>query len=666
MVFAVLLGVIAVPVVESAVAPARAAAANQGFGATLVATAQAEHDVYGGQHECNDAPLRQRVGQYWANINWTVGGCDRDQPWSAAFVSQMMRDAGAGDRFAYSAGHYVYIRDAFRGGRGLYNEARDITTATVRPGDLVCRGRQHVSHWDFDDFSAWAGGSSTIPTHCDIVTAVNGSSFTVIGGNVSDTVKRETKEKSGFAIVLPLVQAQSPTPTPTPTSGSGVGTLQGKGGLCLDLPNGNTQNGTNLQTWTCNGHAAQEWTLDNGEFRVKGKCLDIEGTERAGSRVQITQCGFTGDLNWYMTNIGEIRSERFPNLCVDIQGGSTTRGTAVQMWHCNGTLAQSWNHPSRTVVGRVLGKGFLCLDLPNQNTANGTNLQMWACNGTAAQKWTFVNEQFKVKGKCLAIEGQAKPGANVEIKACSNTWKLDWYVSDAGEIKSELFPNLCLDVRGGGTTSGTPVQLWGCNDTIAQRWIHDGGSATPAPPATTPPTAPPVAGNSVDALLDLIADGEGTGHADARANGFASGYDVPLGYNSFTYNLPADLRKPVSTMTIAEVLRLGDIIRPRSNLNSSALGRYQIVGKTLEGLQAQLGLPDSAIFDAELQDRLAIELLKRRGLTRYQNGTMTGSTFQLNLAKEWASIARDASGIGYYGGRAETTNSEIDAAIRAL
>lgn len=46
---------------------------------------------------------------------------------------------------------------------------------------------------------------------------------------------------------------------------------------------------------------------------------------------------------------------------------------------------------------------------------------------------------------------------------------------------------------------------------------------------------------------------------------------------------------------------------------SSALGRYQIVGSTLEGLIKELGLSGDRLFDEKTQDELARALLRRRG-----------------------------------------------------
>lgn len=46
---------------------------------------------------------------------------------------------------------------------------------------------------------------------------------------------------------------------------------------------------------------------------------------------------------------------------------------------------------------------------------------------------------------------------------------------------------------------------------------------------------------------------------------------------------------------------------------SSALGRYQITGRTLEGLMKELGLSGDRLFDEKTQDELARALLRRRG-----------------------------------------------------
>ncbi|KAF8720425.1 hypothetical protein AX14_010980 [Amanita brunnescens Koide BX004] len=45
------------------------------------------------------------------------------------------------------------------------------------------------------------------------------------------------------------------------------------------------------------------------------------------------------------------------------------------------------------------------------------------------------------------------------------------------EVGIALHPNgvrgKCLDVQGGKFVSGTPVQIYDCNDTAAQKWVFD-------------------------------------------------------------------------------------------------------------------------------------------------------------------------------------------------
>lgn len=103
-------------------------------------------------------------------------------------------------------------------------------------------------------------------------------------------------------------------------------------------------------------------------------------------------------------------------------------------------------------------------------------------------------------------------------------------------------------------------------------------------------------------ILDLIAYAEGTDRGRS--------YNETLGYGAFTGG-PVNL----TNMTLAEVrdLQRQMLAHPNNTFNSSAVGRYQIVGSTLEGLIGNLGLSMDERFTPELQDRLALELLRENG-----------------------------------------------------
>jgi hypothetical protein len=155
--------------------------------------------------------LWQRVGEYWwlglnagsPESSWTgkhdlhgkVFPPDEDgeYAWSAAFVSYVMRMAGAGRQFPYSADHADYINAARRVSLG--QTARWIVRAervedyAPRPGDLICFGRGAWRGLKFDDLPT----PGLFTSHCDVVvdTTVSGQ-ISVIGGNIEDAVTLNT------------------------------------------------------------------------------------------------------------------------------------------------------------------------------------------------------------------------------------------------------------------------------------------------------------------------------------------------------------------------------------------------------------------------------------------------------------------------------------------
>ena len=151
--------------------------------------------------------LWQRVGEYWwLGLNagapesaWTgkhdsqgtlfAPDIDGDYAWSAAFISYVMRIAGAAQRFPYSADHADYINAARRVSLGQTKAwlvtAERVQDYAPRSGDLVCFGRGAARGLRYEDLPTPA----LFPSHCDIVvdTMVPGR-IAVIGGNVEDSV----------------------------------------------------------------------------------------------------------------------------------------------------------------------------------------------------------------------------------------------------------------------------------------------------------------------------------------------------------------------------------------------------------------------------------------------------------------------------------------------
>jgi hypothetical protein len=131
---------------------------------------------------------------YRVGVETTVSDADMQStvfqdahPWSAVFVSYVMRTAGAGAAFAYSAAHQTYIRAA-RQNRLSGNNANPFwafraTEVAPRAGDLVCASRMN-SGARYDNIA----DPQYRATHCDVVVETQPGRIRVIGGNVSQTV----------------------------------------------------------------------------------------------------------------------------------------------------------------------------------------------------------------------------------------------------------------------------------------------------------------------------------------------------------------------------------------------------------------------------------------------------------------------------------------------
>ena len=140
-----------------------------------------------GRTQEDDPGIRKVLEDYWrTGVGWLPDDPKwwSKYPWSAAFISWVIRQAGAGNDFSYSAAHAVYVAAA-RDNRLANNsnpfKAYRTSEVAPQPGDLVCKRRQ-----DGVTYDNVRGGHLT---HCDVVTAVKGNKLETIGGNVSDSVK---------------------------------------------------------------------------------------------------------------------------------------------------------------------------------------------------------------------------------------------------------------------------------------------------------------------------------------------------------------------------------------------------------------------------------------------------------------------------------------------
>ncbi|WP_234439735.1 ricin-type beta-trefoil lectin domain protein [Streptomyces bicolor] len=124
--------------------------------------------------------------------------------------------------------------------------------------------------------------------------------------------------------------------------------VPGAAGSCLDVAGGGKTNGTPVQIYTCNGGAAQQWTLEGTEddlhLRNVGsqKCLDVAGNASAnGTKIQIYDCYKSKGQSWK----GDVRASAplksvTTGKCVDLS--AFTKSTDARLWDCKNAGSQKF------------------------------------------------------------------------------------------------------------------------------------------------------------------------------------------------------------------------------------------------------------------------------------------------------------------------------------
>ena len=136
-----------------------------------------------------------------------------------------------------------------------------------------------------------------------------------------------------------------------------TGMVGAKNNFCLDIKNGGTANGTQVQIWTCTGGSSnQTWTLSGSEIKASnGKCLDLTGGGGNGTKLQLWDC--SGGVNQQWAFNGQAIQNAARGMCLDVTNGTYANGTLVQAYSCDwrSTGNQVWSFAQTQVASRSTG-----------------------------------------------------------------------------------------------------------------------------------------------------------------------------------------------------------------------------------------------------------------------------------------------------------------------
>lgn len=183
-------------------------------------------------------------------------------------------------------------------------------------------------------------------------------------------------------------------------------------------------------------HTLTGVTSDNGSVTSQAN-LDYDDDGQTLSR---TYGGDTQNITWTwdhkvdtVTGFGDNGKGEIVNsssMCLDLASASTTTGTGIQIYTCNGSKAQRFKLDAKTGALTILGR---CVIPSGDATAKGTAVVITTCTGAANQKWTLDGNRLKHTSSGLCLEVPASnytAGTDLQINTCDSTDKQVWQYSD--------------------------------------------------------------------------------------------------------------------------------------------------------------------------------------------------------------------------------------------
>lgn len=168
--------------------------------------------------------------------------------------------------------------------------------------------------------------------------------------------------------------------------------------------------------------------------------------------------------------------------CLDDPNSSTSTGTQLIQWTCNGGTNQNWTFTpvagtsaSYTVTS---GASNLCMDVSGRSTADNAQVIQWTCNGQTNQQFTLVpasgSNVFELQavhsGKCVVPSGDSTASNTVIVQlpcstANTRTWQLLAYssggtggntvsVSNPGTQTTTVGSSVSLQISASDSASG--------------------------------------------------------------------------------------------------------------------------------------------------------------------------------------------------------------------
>jgi hypothetical protein len=237
------------------------------------------------------------------------------------------------------------------------------------------------------------------------------------------------------------------------------GSIVALGGKCIDVPSGNTTNGTQMWLGDCSGGDDQGWQWVASTRAIQsdfvGHCLDVN-SGAPGSALTISDCTGASDQQFHFSL---VELQGWEGRCLEV----TASGAAATVQPCNGSTRQKFTIMQSTEIKNIDGQ---CLDLRGNVGTVGAIVQVAPCNGGADQKWN-LRRGGEIRGLgnlCVDVDSDG----SVKLDNCTGSLDERWNLH--GHIGT--VPGTCFDLPSGSTALTTKVRVDTCRAEADQEFYY--------------------------------------------------------------------------------------------------------------------------------------------------------------------------------------------------
>ncbi|RYF50650.1 MAG: hypothetical protein EOO38_05155, partial [Cytophagaceae bacterium] len=283
------------------------------------------------------------------------------------------------------------------------------------------------------------------------------------------------------------------------------------GNRVVELPGGDTNNGTPVKLWDDNNFGAQRWFMiptDNGWYKIAPlfnnfRSLEIAGVSNADGAVAQSWDYLDGfNQQWRVVPTEQIRPtttvangtytltpRHAQDKVLEVYGFAGANGDAVDIWTANGGDNQKFlldKQDDGTYRIRTALAGNRTVELPYGDTNNGNKVKLFDDNGSAGQRWYLIptdNGWFKIAplgdiGKSFEVAGiSTANGALVQNWDYLSGNNQQWKLTPTGAIFGLSAPTYTV-AEGAGTASLTVTRTGNTSSAVSVAYATSDGTAT--------------------------------------------------------------------------------------------------------------------------------------------------------------------------------------------